>query len=297
MAHDFYRAGGFHAFKGGINPSGKISSWQEHLITFSSDGKKPVIAGAPRHPAHEFPAQLVDNFRLSQSLLPLKTRCGLWRAPESNTRAWAVQSFLHELAVSAGRDHLEFLLEVIGGPKWLPPQNMHSLNTGRAADVIRLAAEKADWGKQLPAGRGLGLAFHFSHAGHFAEVADVSVSATKKLTVHNVTVAADIGPVVNLSGAESQCQGSVIDGLSAMLELEVTMESGRIQQTNFDTYPLLRIPAAPTVDVHFIQSDAPPTGAGEPALPPLAPAVCNAIFAASGHRVRTLPLTKEGFFV
>jgi len=297
MAHDFYRAGGFHAFKGGVDPTGKIASWQDHLITFSADGKKPVIAGAPRQPAREFPGQLVDNFRLSQSLIPLKTRCGLWRAPGSNTRAWAVQSFLHELAVAAGRDHLEFLLELMGEPQWLPPQNLYGLNTGRAADVIKLAAIKAGWGRAMPPKRGLGLAFHFSHAGYFAEVADVSISAKKKVTVHNVIVAGDIGPVVNLSGAENQCQGSVIDGLSAMLELEVTMEDGRIRQTNFDTYPLLRMPAAPTVDVHFIQSDNPPTGAGEPALPPLAPAVCNAIYAASGHRVRTLPLSKEGLSV
>jgi len=297
MAHDFFRTGGFHAFKGGIEASGKISFWQDHHIAFSADGKRPVIASGPRQPAHEFPAQLVSNFSLGQSLLPLKTRCGLWRAPGSNITAWTTQCFLHELAVAAGRDHLEFLLELMGEPTWLPPKTLHSLNTGRAVDVIKLAAEKAGWGKELSAGRGLGLAFHFSHAGHFAEVAEVSVSATKKLTVHSVTVAADIGPVINLSGAENQCQGSVIDGLSAMLDLEVTMENGRIQQTNFDTYPLLRMPDAPTVDVHFIQSDNPPAGAGEPALPPLAPAVCNAIFAASGHRVRTLPLTKEGFSV
>jgi isoquinoline 1-oxidoreductase beta subunit len=296
MAHDFYRAGGFHSFKGGVDTSGKLAFWQDHLITFSHDGEKPVIAGAPRHPSREFPAQLIGNFRLTQSLLPLKTRCGLWRAPGSNSTAWAVQSFLHELAVAAGRDHLEFLLDLMGEPTWLPPKNLYGLNTGRAADVIKLAAEKAGWGKKLAAGRGLGLAFHFSHAGHFAEVAEVSVSEAKQVTVHEVTVAADIGPVINLSGAESQCQGSVVDGLSAMMGQEITMEQGRIEQANFDTYPLLRMPSAPTVNVHFIQSDNPPTGAGEPALPPLAPAVCNAIFAATGHRVRTLPLTKEGFF-
>lgn len=295
-AHDFFRTGGFHSFKGGLDSAGKLAFWQDHLIAFSHDGEKPVIAGAPRQPAYEFPAQLADNFRLSQSLLPLKTRCGLWRAPGSNTRAWAIQSFIHELAVAAGRDHLEFLLEIMGEPQWLPPQTRYGLNTGRAADVIKLAAEKAGWGKKLPKGRALGLAFHFSHAGHFAEVAEVSVSESKQVTVHTVTVAADIGPVINLSGAENQCQGSVVDGLSAMLEQEITMENGRIEQANFDTYPLLRMPDAPTVNVHFIQSDNPPTGAGEPALPPLAPAVCNAIFAASGHRVRTLPLAKEGFF-
>jgi len=297
MVHDFYRAGGFHSFKGGVDLEGKVSFLQDHLITFSHNGEKSVIAGAPRQPSQVFPAQLINNFRMDQSLLPLKTLCGLLRAPESNTTAWAFQSFLHELAVASGRDHLEFLLDIMGEPQWLPPKNLYGLNTGRAADVIKLAAEKAGWGKQLPAGRGLGLAFHFCHAGHFAEVAEVSVSPAKKLIVHNVTVAADIGPVINLSGAENQCQGSVIDGLSTMLGLGITMEKGRIQQSNFDTYPLLRMPEAPNVDVHFIQSDNPPTGAGEPALPPLAPAICNAIYAASGYRVRTLPITKEGFSV
>lgn len=297
MAHDFYRVGGFHSFKGGIDLEGKISFLQDHLITFSNNGEKPVIAGAPRQPSQVFPAQLLNSFRLSQSMLPLKTRCGLLRAPESNTAAWAVQSFLHEMAVAAGRDHLEFLLDIMGEPQWLPPKGLYGLNTGRAAAVIKLAAEKSGWGKQLPAGRALGLAFHFSHASYIAEVADVSVSATKKIIVHNVTVAADIGFVVNLSGAESQCQGSVIDGFSTMLGQEITIENGRIQQSNFDTYPLLRMPDAPNVDVHFIQSDNPPTGAGEPALPPLAPAICNAIYAASGYRVRTLPITKEGFSV
>jgi isoquinoline 1-oxidoreductase beta subunit len=297
MVHDFFRTGGFHSFKGGIDPEGKISFLQDHLITFTNNGEKSVIAGAPRRPSQLFPAQLLNNFRLDQSMLPLQTLCGLWRAPGSCTTAWAVQCFIHELAVASGSDHLEFLLEIMGEPQWLPPKNLYGLNTGRAADVIKLAAEKAGWGKQLPEGRGMGLAFHFSHAGHFAEVAEVSVSAAKKITVHNVTVAADIGPVINLSGAENQCQGSVIDGLSTMLGLEITMENGRIQQLNFDTYSLLRMPDAPNVDVHFIQSDNPPTGAGEPALPPLAPAICNAIYAASGHRVRTLPLTKEGFSI
>ena len=112
----------------------------------------------------------------------------------------------------------------------------------------------------------------------------------------SVTVAGDIGPVVNMSGAESQVEGSVIDGFSTM-GLEISIENGRIQETNFDRYPLLRMTKAPKVDVHFIQSDFSPTGVGEPALPPFAPAVCNAIFAATGHRVRTLPLGKEGFTV
>jgi len=115
--------------------------------------------------------------------------------------------------------------------------------------------------------------------------------------VHRVVVAGDVGPIINLSGAENQCEGCVVDGLSTAMGLALSIENGRIQETNFDRYPILRIAHTPQVDVHFIQSDYIPTGIGEPALPPLAPAVCNAIFAATGHRVRTLPLTREGFTI
>ena len=120
------------------------------------------------------------------------------------------------------------------------PGNQRSLHTGRAADVIKLVTEKAGWGKEMPKGRALGLAFHYSHAGHFAEVADVSVDANKKLTVHKVTVAADVGPIVNMSGAEGQCQGSVLDGLSTMFGQAVDIENGRIKQTNFENRLLKR---------------------------------------------------------
>jgi Aerobic-type carbon monoxide dehydrogenase, large subunit CoxL/CutL homologs len=294
MQHDFYRVGGFHSFKGGLD-AGKLVAWSDHFITFSQDGQKPT-SGGDLSP-DEFPALLLPNVRLTQTKLPLAIPTGPWRAPRSNAVAFAVQSFLHECAVAAQRDHLEFLLEVMGEPRWLQQGNEYSLNTGRAAAVIKLAAEKAGWGKQLPKGRGLGLAFHFSHAGHFAEVAEVSVDANRKLTLHRVTVAGDIGPVVNLSGAENQVEGSVVDGFSTALGLQLSIENGRIQETNFDRYPLLRIPHAPVVEVHFIESDFSPTGVGEPALPPVAPAICNAIFAATGQRIRTLPLTSQGFKV
>jgi isoquinoline 1-oxidoreductase beta subunit len=296
MAHDFYRVGGFHAFKGALDASGKLAAWQDHFITFSADGEKPVSGGglAPE----DFPGLLLSNFRLTQTQLPLMVPCGPWRAPGSNAIAFVVQSFLHELAVAAGRDHVEFLLEVMGEPRWLDPGNDRALNTGRAAAVIRLAAEKSGWGKPLPKGHARGLAFHFSHSGHFAEVAEVSVDQNRKLTVHRVTIAGDIGPIINMSGAENQCQGAVVDGLSTALGLEITIENGRVQQSNFHQYPILRIAhAPPRVDVHFIQSDFPPTGVGEPALPPVAPAICNAIFAATGERVRTLPLAKASFSV
>ncbi len=295
MQHDFYRPGGFHAFKGAVDGEGKLVAFADHFITFSSDGKRPVSSADIGQ--DEFPTPLVPNVKLTQTLLPWQIPTGPWRAPRSNSVAFAVQSFLHELSSSAGKDHLQFLLDLMGEPRHLPPGNASTLNTGRAAEVIKLAAEKAGWGKALPKGRGMGLAFHFSHAGHFAEVAEVSVDANRKLTVHKITVAGDIGPIVNMSGAENQVVGSVIDGFSTMLGLELAIENGRIQETNFDRYPLLRIAHSPPVEAHFIQSDYAPTGAGEPALPPLAPAICNAIFAATGHRVRSLPLKREGFTV
>ena len=149
----------------------------------------------------------------------------------------------------------------------------------------------------MPEGRGLGLAFFFSHAGHVAEVAEVSVAADKRLTVHDVWVAADVGQVINLSGVENQIEGSVVDGLSAMADQRITIREGRIQETNFDTYPLLRMPKAPKVHVQMLASGYSPTGAGEPALPPLAPAVGNAVFAACGERIRELPISKAGFMV
>lgn len=295
LAHDFHRVAGFHSFKGAVDGNGKLSAWQDHFITFTPDGQKPVGGGGL--PADEFPANVMQNVRVTQSMMPLKIPCGSWRAPGSNGYAFAIESFIHELAVAAGRDHLQFRLEMLGEPRWLEEGNSRALNTGRAAGVIKLAAEKAGWGRSLPKGSGLGLSFHFCHQGHIAEVAEVSVDANKKLTVHKVWVAADIGPVVNMSGAEAQAQGSVLDGLSTMFGQAVDIENGRIKQTNLDTYPLMRMRSAPPVEVHFIQSDFHPTGMGEPALPPLAAAVCNAIHAATGERIRHLPLSRQGYSI
>ena len=295
MAHDFYRVGGFHSLKGAIDKEGKLSAWHDHFITFMGPNKKPVSGGDMRN--SEFPIDFFPNTRVTQSMLPLRVPTGPWRSPRSNGIAFAVQSFISELANEADRDHVEFLLEMLGEPRWLEQDNINAMNTGRAARVIKLAAEKAGWGKPMSKGRGLGLAFHFSHAGHFAEVADISVDENKKLTIHKITVAGDVGPIINLSGAENQCQGAVIDGLSTTLGLQLSIENGRIQETNFHQYPLLRMNKAPDVAVHFIESDYRPTGLGEPALPPAAPAICNAIYAASGIRVRDLPLSKHGFSV
>lgn len=293
MRNDLVRAGGLLALEGGLDERGRATAWRAHHVTFSADGKRVVSGGGLR--AEDDFAPLMPNLRVTRSLLPWQSPCGFWRAPGASVFAFPLQSFLHELSVAAGRDHLDFLLELLGEPRWLPPANAGALNTGRAAAVLRLAAQKAGWGKKLPKGRALGLAFYFSHAAHVAEVAEVSVDAQRRITVHSMTVAVDVGPIINLNGAEAQCQGSVIDGLSAMAAQKLTHVNGVVQESNFDRYPLRRIGSEPRIDLHFIQSDFPPTGLGEPVLPPVAPAVCNAVFSACGERIRTLPISEAGF--
>jgi isoquinoline 1-oxidoreductase beta subunit len=222
---------------------------------------------------------------------------GPWRAPGSNVFAWVFHSFIDELAYAGGRDPLEFRLELLGQQDVVAGSGDRGVpyNVGRMRRVLTEVAQKADWGrKKFPRGQGQGIAFHFSHRGYIAEVAEVTVSRAGELKVNRVVVVSDIGSqIVNLSGAENQVQGSVIDGLGTMMFAELDVQRGRIMQGNFTDYPLIRISdAAPRVDVHFLKTDQPVTGLGEPALPPLAPAVCNAIFAATGKRVRQLPLSR-----
>ena len=306
-AYDLFRAGGFHQMDGCVDQSGKVSGWRNRFITFAPGGRpaSSVSGGV-------FPGGMVANLRVEQTALDWTHRCAAWRAPGSNVFAFVVQCFLDELAHAAQRDSLEVLLEVLGEPRSLGGGRGRGMHTGRAANVVKLAAEKAGWGKALPKGHGLGIAFYFSHSGHVAEVAEVSVGGAertiknrvgdnvvrRKLTVHKVTVVADVGPIVNLSGAENQAEGSVIDALSTMMDLSVTFENGRAEQTNFDKYRMLRASSTPEVATHFVDTgEHSPTGLGEPMFPPLAPAVGNAIFAACGHRVRTLPISEEGFYL
>jgi isoquinoline 1-oxidoreductase beta subunit len=161
-------------------------------------------------------------------------------------------------------------------------------------EVVKQVAEKSGWGRALPRGTGMGLGYYFSHQGYIAEVAEVTVSPAGDLKVNRVVAVVDVGSqIVNLSGAENQVQGSICDGLSAAWKQGLDIQKGQVVQTNLHEYPMLRIPDAPrSIEIHFLKTENPPTGLGEPALPPLAPAVCNAIFAATGKRVRQLPISR-----
>ena len=302
MRHDHYRAGGFHFLRGGIDAQGKVVAWHNHFVTFANrilrDGKPELQIGKGASlSADEFPGRWIKNCRLEQTPLECGIPMGYWRAPGSNVYAWVFHSFIDELAHAANRDPLEFALEMLGDREIVPGSGERGLayDVSRMKRVLNFVAEKSAWGKRtFPKGQGMGIAFHFCHKGYVAQVAEVTVSKKGELKVDRVVVATDIGAqIVNLSGAENQVQGSVIDALGTLMYQELNIERGRIVQGNFTNYPMIEIADTPTVvEIHFLKTRYPVTGLGEPAFPPLAPVVCNAIFAAIGKRVRLLPLSR-----
>ncbi len=294
LRHDFYRPAGYHFFRAGLSDAGRLVAFRDHFVSFGADGK---FASSAALSAAEFPARFVPHLELGASLLPLGVPTGPLRAPGSNALAFAFQSFLDELAHAAGRDPVAFRLELLGPPRvypgtQTPTGSTPDFDSGRMAAVLAEVATRAGHGRRtLPPRSGLGVAFYFSHLGYFAEAVEVAVGSAGEVRVAKVWVVGDVGShIINPSGAENQVQGAVIDGLSAALGQSITLERGRVRESNFHDYPLLRIDRAPPVDVHFLRTEHPPTGLGEPALPPVVPALCNAIFAATGRRVRRLPV-------
>jgi isoquinoline 1-oxidoreductase subunit beta len=296
IQHDYYRPAGHHRLRAGLSASGAVTAWSHHLANAS----RYAFAKNDRPPeqsemyGEDFPVGCVPNTLLEYTLVPSAVPTGAWRSTLHSSNAFAVQSFIDELAHAAGRDPLAFRLELLGAPRQMKYSGHGgpTFDTGRLATVIRTVAERSGWPHSPANGRAWGIAAHFTFGSYVAEVAEVSVQ-NGVIRVHRVVAVVDCGTVVNLSGAEAQVQGGIIDGLSAALFGEIVVDRGMVRQSNFGDYRLLRIDEAPSVEVHFVPSMQAPHGLGEPPLPPIAPAVANAIFAATGRRVRRLPLQKN----
>ncbi len=296
VQHDFYRPAGMYKLKAALNDKGNVEAWHIRAATTSRESFRN-----PDRPAYTtevfpdgFPSGFTPHFRMEYATPKSNVPRGAWRAPGHNATAFVDQSFTDELAVAAGKDPLQFRLETLGAPREMPYRDHGGdYSVGRLTNVLKLVADKARWNernKWLPKGHFLGIAAHVTFGTYIAEVAEVSIESGGKIKIHKVTAVVDCGQVVNKSGAANQIEGGIVDGLSMALYGKITIAGGAVQQSSFDDYPLLRMNEAPKIDVHFVESTEAPQGLGEMSLPPVAAAVGNAIFAATGKRLRTLPL-------
>ena len=281
FAHDNYRSNGWHHFTAGLDSAGRIVSLHDAFVKMQGGPGDMNASG--------FPFIAVSGSSVNSSKLTGGIPTGYWRAPGDNGNVWATQCFVDELAQAAGREPVAFTLDLLSDAS---AQN--GFDARRMTQVLTLATEKAGWGQQRPRGEGQGFAITRSMGAYVAVVADVVVSRDGDLAIKKITAAVDAGTIINLSAAEAQVQGAILDGLSAAWFQKITIERGAAAQTNFRDYRMLRMNDSPRLmEVHFVKSVAPPTGLGEPALPAAAPAVCNAVFAATGKRIRTLPIVTE----
>lgn len=292
MRNDFYRPAGWHRFTAGLDSKGALVAFKDHFVTFGADGKPIRAAGME---ATEFPGPVVPAVHYGVSILPTNLTTGWLRAPTSNAMAFVFQSFLDEVAEAAGIDLPELMRRTLGEARDLPAEKGRPIfNTGRARGVIDAVCKFANWTGKPSAvpGKGRGFGFYFSHRGYFAEVVDITIDGGA-VKIDKLWVAGDIGSqIINPLNAEHQAQGAAIDGIAqALVWQPIVQEGGAITQENFADFPLLRMDMTPgDVAITWVRTDNPPTGLGEPTLPPVIPAIANAIRAVTGKRLRSLPL-------
>ena len=289
MTHDFYRPAACHVMRGAIN-QGRPLFWS-HTIASTSIGafwgspdklEESEVGGAKQMP------YAIPNVRLEYAAVPSVVPPLWWRSVEHSFNGFAVECFVDELAAAAGKDPVEFRRGLLVKAKDWKPKDEDDPDPARLRGVLDLAAEKVGWGKPLPKGKGRGIASYHSFGSYIAEAAEVTVSG-KDFKIDRMVVAIDCGQVVNPESVRAQAESAIVYGLSAALKNEITIKNGAVEQSNFDGYDPIRIHEAPPIEVHILKSNEDPGGMGEPALPPAAPAVANAIFAASGQRLRKLP--------
>lgn len=285
LRHDFYRPAGWHRFTAGLDEKGALAALKDHFVTFGKDGK--AIRAADLAPT-EFPGPVVPNVDFGTSYLETNLATGWLRAPTSNAMAFVFQSFLDEVAEAAGLDLPELMRRTLGESREVPGGRV-PFHTGRARGVIDAVCRTAGW-KGRQKGRGFG--FYFSHLGYFAEVVDLSIT-DGAVRIDKVWVAGDVGSqIINPVNALHQVQGAAIEGIGqALVNQKIEQEKGAVTAGNFGEYSPIRIDAVPReIAVEWVKTDFAPTGLGEPALPPVIPAIANAIYSITGKRHRRLPL-------
>ena len=296
IRHDFYRPAACHVLHAGLDAQGKLLSWRHRgsspsIETFyNGTGISPQAAA--QVDSLDFPALFIPNFRLEFAVAESGMPLGYWRSVDASGNQFVLSSFFDEAAHAAARDPVEFLLSTLGPSRKIDLGNQQSLDVGRRRSVIELVAEKSGWHQPLTAGRGRGIAAAFGWGSFVAQVAEVTCDAKKgALRIDRVVCAVDCGTAVNPLSVRAQMEGAINFGLAQVLKSAITISGGRVEQSNFHDYEVLRMSdAPPVIEVHIVPSAEPPGGCGEPGVPPAAPAVANAIFAATGKRLRRLPI-------
>jgi isoquinoline 1-oxidoreductase beta subunit len=300
MQHDFYRPASYHKLQGAVSAEGKLACWK-HFQTSTSIDAMWSEKGTETPENSEFataafiPYQ-TPNYRVEYTLAKSSVPRAWWRSVEHSSSGFVVESFVDELAAAAGADPVEFRLRLIGGDRSIPdftnPKEGKPLNTARLKGVLKLAAEKGAWGSPVPTGIGRGVAAYYSFETYTACVAEVAVKSGV-VKVNRLVYAVDCGRPINPDGIRAQVESAAIYGLSAAMHNAITIKDGRVEQANFNDYDMPRIPETPKTEVYVVQSTEEPTGIGEPGLPVVTPAVCNAIYSLTKKRVRRFPIRPE----